>query len=107
MLYLMSTTVIPHSADGVWRMATLAPEAAAELARSTPWTSAVGHASSAEAMALALGVEIEANRLTVAPQPGDTFLCMRLHRRPPEGVILDRAQLEALGFSWALLSYEG
>lgn len=107
MLYLMSTTVIPHGADGVWRMSTITPEAAAELAQGTHWTSAVGHASSAQAMAAALGVDVQANRLTVAPTAGDAFLCMRLHQRPPEGAILNLEQLEALGYSWALLKYEG
>lgn len=107
MLYLMSTTIIPHGADGVWRMSTITPEVAAAMAQSTPWTSAVGHTSSAEAMAAALGVDVQANRLTVTPEPGDAFLCLRLHSRPPEGVILDRQQLEAIGFSWALLEYAG
>lgn len=107
MLYLMSTTVIPHGADGAWRMTTVTPESAADLAQSTPWTSAVGHASSADAMTAALGVPVPANRLTVAPEPGDTFLCLRLHSRPPEGVVLTVAQLEAVGFSWALLEYAG
>lgn len=107
MLYLMSTTVIPHGANGVWRMSAIAAEAAAELAQSTPWASAVGHASSAEAMTAVLGVTVLPNRLTVEPAPGDVFLCLRLHSRPPEGVILDRPQLEALGYSWALLEYEG
>lgn len=107
MLYLMSTTVIPHGADGVWRMTTIDPEGAADLAQSTVWTSAVGHESSAQAMAAALGVNVQANRLTVTPEPGDAFLCLRLHSRPPEGVVLTVAQLEAIGFSWALLHYAG
>ena len=102
----MSTTVIPHGADGVWRMQSIAPAEAAQIA-SQPFTSAVGHTSSAEAMAAALGVPVGANRITVAPEPGDRFLCLRLHSRPPEGQILNRAALEAIGFSWALLTYEG
>ena len=107
MLYLMSTTVIPHGANGVWRVAALSAEEAATLAQSSEWTSAVGHSSSAEAMAAALGCPVEANRLTVCPEPGDAFLCLRLHSRPPEGVVLDSTQLEAIGFSWVLLTYEG
>lgn len=106
MLYLMSTTIIPHGADGVWRMSTVGADVAAELAQGTPWTSAVGHQSSAEAMTAVLGVTVLPNRLTVEPSPGDVFLCLRLHSRPPEGVILNRQQLEAIGFSWALLEYE-
>jgi hypothetical protein len=107
MLYLMSTTVIPHGADGVWHMATISTGQAIELAATTEHTSAVGHESSAEAMSAALGAPVAANRLTVCPAPSDQFLCMRLHRRPPEGVILDRAALDQIGFSWALMTYHG
>ena len=105
MLYLMSTTVIPHGADGTWTMATISPREAAHIAGVQPFISAVGHDSSAEAMTAALGVQVAANRITVAPVPGDEFLCLRLLSRAPEGVILDRAGLDAIGFSWALLSY--
>jgi hypothetical protein len=106
MLYLMSTTVIPHSADGVWAMSTVSAERACQLAASDH-TSAVGHESSAAAMSAALGIPVAANRLTVQPVPGDQFLCMRLHSRPPEGVVLDREQLEQIGYSWALMEYYG
>ena len=107
MLYLMSTTVIPHGADGVWPIATISTGQAIELVESMIHTSAVGHESSAEAMSAALGAPVAANRITVFPAPGDRFLCMRLHRRPPEGVILDRAALDQIGFSWALMTYHG
>ena len=106
-LYLMSTTVIPHGADGVWTMRTLSPQEAADVAKAEPFISAVGHDSSAEAMSAALGVPVTANRITVQPEPGDRFLCLRLLSRAPEGVILDRAGLDAIGFTWALLTYEG
>lgn len=58
-------------------------------------------------MSVALGVAVDANRITVTPQPGDSFLCMRLLSRAPEGVILDLAGLEAIGYGWALLEYVG
>jgi hypothetical protein len=106
-LYLMSTTVIPHGADGTWTMATISPREAAHIAGVQSFISAVGHDSSAEAMTAALGVQVAANRITVAPVPGDEFLCLRLLSRAPEGVILDRLALEQIGFSWALLRYKG
>ena len=107
MLYLMSTTVIPAGADGIWEMASISPESAAALVSAEAFTSAVGHSSSAEAMSAVLGVEVLANRITVDPAPGDSFLCLRLKSRPPEGAILNREEMERIGFSWALLSYRG
>lgn len=105
MLYLMSTTVIPPGADGTWTMTTITPEQAAELAANEPFVSAVGHDSSAEAMTAALGVPVKANRIAVVPKPRDRFLCLRLLGRAPEGVVLDRAGLDAIGFAWVLLEY--
>ena len=105
MLYLMSTTVVPHNADGIWRMQTIGADYAVDLVTGGEWISAVGHESSAAAMSAILGVPIAMNRITVTPEPGDSFLCLRLHSRPPEGVILDTAQMESIGFSWALMTY--
>ena len=107
MLYLMSTTVIPAGADGIWEMDSISPEIAAAIATGQEFTSAVGHASSAEAMTAVLGVSVLANRITVVPEPGDCFLCLRLNSRPPEGAILNREEMHKIGFSWALLSYRG
>lgn len=111
MLYLLNTTVIPHGADGLWIMRTVtaewAREAAAAAASVGQLLSAVGHSSSAEAMAAALGMPVPCNRITVVPEPGDELLCLRLHSRPPEGVVLTLEELEATGYSWALLSYQG
>jgi hypothetical protein len=52
-----------------------------------------------------LGQDVEANRLNVQPIVGDEFLCFKLKQRPPEGAILDRAQLEELGYEWVSMRY--
>ena len=104
MLYLMSTTIIPAEATGIWRVSALTLGEAQQLAAGE-FTSAVGHTSTAEAMTELLGQPVKMNRLTVQPVPGDRFLCFKLSRRPPEGAILDRAQLEELGYGWALMEY--
>lgn len=105
MLYLMSTTVIPAEAAGTWALTPVTLGAARDLVRRHEFTSAVGHASTAEVMAELLGQPVEASRLTVVAKPGDHFLCFRLKQRPPEGAILSRGQLEALGFDWCVMHY--
>ena len=105
MLYLMSTTIIPADAAGTWEVTPVTLGAAQELVRLHEYTSAVGHASTAEAMTELLEQPVAMNRLTVRPQQGDYFLCFKLDKRPPEGAILDRAQLQELGFGWALMTY--
>ena len=117
MLYLMSTTIIPAEAAGIWRVTSLSLEEARQLVHDEfdglpgagpTYVSAVGHASTAEAMAELLApAPVPMNRITVSPIPGDQFLCFKLKQRPPEGAILDRAQLEELGYGWALMEYLG
>ena len=106
MLYLMSTTIIPSGADGTWKVSTISLQQAISLLQETPCpTSAVGHASTAEAMSELLGQEVKMNRLTVHPQVGDVFLCFKLNKRPPEGAILDREALDLLEYSWCFMHY--
>lgn len=105
MLYLMSTTIIPATAAGVWEISPITLGAAQELVRLHEYISAVGHQSTAQFMTELLGQPVAMNRLTVRPQQGDYLLCFKLDRRPPEGAILERAQLLELGFSWAVMAY--
>jgi len=103
----MTSTVIPGGADGIWRMSTLDSEQARTVAAAGSFISAVRHDSSAQAMSVALGVTVTTNRITVIPQPGDSFLCTRPLPRAPEGVVLDLADLGIIGYGWALLEYLG
>ena len=58
-------------------------------------------------MATLLGVDIPINRIQVSPEPGDRFLCFKLKKRAPEGVILSIQELEKLGYEWVVMSYYG
>jgi len=110
--YIMSTTIIPGGAWGRWEMDSIdAAQAALMVYPEGPgyqgWTSAVGHESTAAVLSDLLGVNIPQNRITVAPVPGDRFLCFRLLGRPAEGAILDRPTLESIGYEFALMRYIG
>jgi heme oxygenase len=101
----MSTTVIPSGAVGIWRVAAIDLDAAKNLI-ADGFVSAIGHESTAQVMTELLQREVVASRITVEPEPGDSFVCFKLHSRPPEGAILDRAALDAVGYSWCLMTYE-
>jgi hypothetical protein len=108
-LYLLNTTVVPCGSDGIWDVKTL-PLASAKslLAHSSPatvYTSAVGHESTAAIMSELLGVQVPMNRVQVAPVAGDKLLCFKLKQRAPEGVILNREEIEMLGYEWVLMTY--
>ena len=103
------------TAEGVWtyRMIGNADNARVFLAEETwdgeqgvdpiPRLSAVGHQSTAEAMTELLGEDVEVNRIDFRAEPGDACLIMKLRGRIPEGVTLDRKQLEEIGYDFAMM----
>jgi hypothetical protein len=107
MLYLLNTTVVPCGADGIWKATTLQLESAKMNTSGTGWVSAVGHESTAAIMSELLGVEVPVNRIQVSPVPGDKLLCFKLKSRAPEGVILNREQIQQIGYEWVRLDYYG
>jgi hypothetical protein len=110
-LYLLNTTVVPCGSDGIWDVKTLSLATAKSLlthsSPATVYTSAVGHESTAAIMAELLGVSVPVCRVQVAPVLGDKLLCFKLKQRAPEGVILNREEIEALGYEWVLMTYHG
>lgn len=65
--------------------------------------SAVGHDATAQALTEILGIEIPVNRIPFAQQAGQMALVFKLRGRPAEGIILDRAQVEAIGYDLKIL----
>jgi hypothetical protein len=106
-VYLMNTTVVPQGAYGTWEIAPVSLPEAQELLRREVFISAVGHQSTAEIMSDLLGQDIQSNRIQVRPDRGDRFLCFRILQRAPEGAILDREQIEQVGYEWCLMHYVG
>ncbi len=78
---------------------------------STPFISAVGHASTAEMLTLLTGVEIPVNRVAVTLSPKDRVIVFQLRVRLEEGRILSREEVESLyqqGLaSFAMVEVEG
>jgi len=68
--------------------------------------SAVGHQATAEVAAALLGREVAYSRAEVAMAPGDLAICVKLRTRAPEGKILTRAEVEAVGYDLVLLTAE-
>lgn len=53
-----------------------------------------------------LGREVAYSRAEVAMAPGDLAICVKLRTRAPEGKILTRAEVEAVGYDLVLLTAE-
>jgi len=65
--------------------------------------SAVGHQSTAEILTELLGVSVPMNRMSYAQGVGEKALVFKLKARAPEGVILSRQEIEAIGYEFGLL----
>jgi hypothetical protein len=105
--YLLSTTVVPNGANGIWEIQTITASAVkVNLAHQT-WVSAVGHESTAKIMSEVLDIGIPVNREAINPMAGDKLFCFKLKGRAPEGVVLDREQIERMGYEWLVMTYHG
>ncbi|QUW01294.1 DUF1874 domain-containing protein [Chloracidobacterium sp. MS 40/45] len=97
------------TAYGVYRYEPVTPEAARQLIarfRQAGRTlySAVGHRATAALMTRLLGIEVPFNRVTVEHLAGESAIVLRLNQRPPEGVVLSIADIEAIGYELGLVT---
>lgn len=108
MLYLFNTNIVPGEA--IVRVTQITTEKAREivgqsLADGVIPTSAIGHEATAAAMSAILGVPVDVNRIHAKPQPFDKAISLKLNGRLEEGVILDSAAMEAIGYTLYLMEF--
>lgn len=102
MVYLFNTNIIPGEA--VVRVSEITADSAAEIA-ANGFTSAIGYESTAAAFSEIIGQDVPVNRIQATPQGGDMAISLKLNGRLPEGQILDREQLEKIGYTLYLISF--
>jgi hypothetical protein len=101
-LAVLNTSVL--TSDGSYSMRTVTlDEARRIVADAAAIDSAVGHDATAAVLTALLGREIPVNRQQFIHRPGQRALVLKLNGRPPEGVVLDQAGMEALGFTLRVL----
>ena len=104
-LHLLNTTIIPAGPGRFFvTVESIDVEEARRLLARGPWQSHVGHDSTASLMSAALGVVVPMDRTPMSlpgeGEPTVECLVMQVAGRPPEGRILTREELEALGVTW-------
>lgn len=63
------------------------------------FVSAIGHQATAEIISENIGQLVPMNRIQFEQQVGQIAIVFKLNKRPPEGTILNRKEIEAIGYS--------
>jgi hypothetical protein len=66
--------------------------------------SAIGHQSTADILTELLGLPVKVNRINYRQEIGDIAIVFKLSGRPEEGKILSRSDIEAIGYSFGLMT---
>lgn len=107
-LAVLNTSIV--TADGSYTLESITPEQALSAVRlavgdeGDGLDSAVGHPATAQILSTLLGVEIPVSRQLFAQEPGQQALIFKLNGRPEPGKELSQDELEAIGFSFKLLT---
>ena len=111
-LALLNTSII--TTDGFYSLTTITlSEAQAYVRYATDGSyeynlsgvdSAIGHESAAQIMSELLGIEIPVNRQQFSQQVNQLALVFKLKGRPPEGAVLNREQIENIGYEFKILN---
>lgn len=98
---LLNTSILTN--DGKYELSSITLDEARYLVEDTALDSAIGHDSTAQILTELLGVAVSVNRQQFSQQVHQLALVFKLNGRPAEGQILDRAQIESIGYSFKLL----
>ena len=103
MLYLMNSPVL--TGYGGWRFTGPVPvENIRSRLKEEPFTSVIGHESTATFLSRLLEQTVEVNRIRADLQPGDQAVILRLTARLAEGATLSVDELNRIPFELGLLT---
>lgn len=100
---ILNTSIVTTYGTFVYEPVTL--EEATEMVAGNPegLLSAVGHDATAGILTTLLGVEVPVNRIQFAQDKGQQALVFKLRGRAPEGTILSKEEVEAIGYDFGRL----
>ncbi|OOM81864.1 hypothetical protein CLPUN_07260 [Clostridium puniceum] len=89
--------------NGLYRVSDITIDEAKKLMSKNGFISAIGHNSTAEAISDSFNMNIPMSRIDFKQQIGQKAIVFKLNRRPPEGSILSRTEIDEIGYSFKLM----
>ncbi len=98
---LLNTSVL--TAFGIFEFRKISLFEARELVKTAETVSAIGHAATAEILSELLEIEIRPNRAEFVQAIDEIALIFKLKARITEGKVLNRAEIEEIGYEFGIL----
>ncbi len=98
---LLNTSIL--TAYGTFDFQPVSLQEAKDLVKNSAVLSAIGHAATAEILSELLEIEVKANRIEFAQSVGEIALIFKLKTRITEGKVLNRAEIEEIGYEFGIL----
>ncbi|MDF2614539.1 MAG: hypothetical protein K0S71_2325 [Clostridia bacterium] len=89
--------------NGVYSIKDIDFETAKKYIYEYGFISAIGHDATAEIMSEIVGITIPRNRIQFYQQIGQLAIVFKLNERPPEGIVLDRKEIERIGYCFKIM----
>ncbi len=103
MIYVMNSPIL--TAPGKYVYERIDIERARQLLRNQ-FESAIGHEATARFLSKLIGVEVPANRVSIAMRPGDVAVIFRVKQRLEEGKVLTEEEMQKVPYEIGLLRRE-
>lgn len=98
---LLNTSILTTFGTFDFQPITLAE--AKDLVKNNKIESSIGHASTADILSELLEIEVKANRVEYIQNVDDVALIFKLKSRIPEGKVLNRKEIEEIGYEFGVL----
>ncbi|MFA9424528.1 MAG: YddF family protein [Sedimentibacter sp.] len=98
---LFNGTVV--TTNGMYSIKNIDVETAKKYIKQNGFISAIGHEATAEILSSILEADIHMNRIQFHQEVGQIAIAFKLNERPPEGDVLNKAEVERIGYSLKIM----